>query len=250
MCIRDRACWIDSIASNAALLLETGLFDDLPDAARYIGGIVRRVCGKDFVTEVGIRCRALTEDGLVDFQDYHGTWAVWMKETHDVVRGLQRQALPKLAGALAVRLLNAVNVARANVEFLYVGPDQSVNFDFLERDRSDRFPTRIYATNVPEAPQAWTVTAALAVKRMLGSNQDVYPSALQERAATGQAWRRALDAEVVGEMPQASILRTSAPLEAAYARRGNYIIDRDLGARRDRGARSRPRGPGSCEPIA
>src|SRR5205823_10722878 len=153
-----RARWIDCIASNGALLLDTAIFDGLPSASQYVTGLVRRICSPDFVTEVGIRCRSAREAGLVDFQDYHGAWAVWMKETFDVARGLARQGLPKLARQIGIRLLNAVNVAGAHVEFLYVSPDQRVMYDFRACDLRSAAPDVIMGTNQPEAPITWTVT--------------------------------------------------------------------------------------------
>src|SRR3984893_15093523 len=168
-----RARWIESIASNAALLLDTDLFDGLPAADLYVAGLVRRICSRDFMTEVGIRCRSAGESGLVDFQDYHGAWTVWMKETFDVARGLERQGLPRLARQIGIRLLNAVNIAGAHIEFLYVSPDQRVMYDFRARDLRTAEPEVIAGTNQPEAPITWTVTAALALKSWLGSNPQV-----------------------------------------------------------------------------
>ncbi|TMD83989.1 MAG: hypothetical protein E6I78_11425, partial [Chloroflexi bacterium] len=46
-----RARWIDCIASNGALLLDTGMFDGLPAASQYVAGLVRRICSPDFITE-------------------------------------------------------------------------------------------------------------------------------------------------------------------------------------------------------
>src|SRR5215470_17202156 len=183
---------IDSIASNAALLLDTSMLDDLPDADVYVSGIVRRICSAEFLTEVGVRCRALNEAELLDFQDYHGTWTVWTKETFDVVKGLRRQGLPRLAHALGTRALNAVNVAGANVEFLYVSPDQRVHYDFGGRDERGQ-ATEIAATNLPEVGQAWTVAAALALKWLFGASR--WPGCPPPRRS-----RSMLEKEVLGQV--------------------------------------------------
>ncbi len=212
-------------------MLDTCLFDDLPDSDRYIGGVARRICGPEFLTEVGIRCRALSEDRVVDFQDYHGTWAVWMKETFDVLRGLRRQGMTQLARQLGVRLLNAVNVVGAHVEFLYVSPDQRVHYDFRGRDPRVPGMEEIAGTNVPEEAQAWSVTAALALKWLFGSGRDLHG------LANVLPLRQALEAEVLRDMPEATVLRTAAELSAAYARRGDFALNLAIGLARDRAAR-------------
>jgi hypothetical protein len=242
-----RARWIDSIASNAALLLDTALFDGLPAADQYVAGLVRRICSPDFMTEVGIRCRSASEGGLVDFQDYHGDWTVWMKETFDVARGLERQGLPWLARQVGTRLLNAVNTAGAHVEFLYVSPDQRVMYDFRARDIRTAQPEVINGTNQPEAPITWTVTAALALKSWLGSNRKFLAATA---ALDTEAWRPALEAEVRGEVPEMAVHRTSAELRSAYARRGDFVLNLEGGVQRDRRARARGRGSDKLGKIA
>jgi glycogen debranching enzyme len=234
-----RPRWIESIASNGALLLDTTLFDGLPGADRYVGGLVRRICGPDFLTEAGIRCRSARESGLVDFPDYHGEWTVWMKETFDVARGLQRQGLPRLARQVGVRLLNSVDVAGGHVEFLYVSPDQRVMFDFRAGDLRTAEPEVIAGTNQPEAPITWTVTAALALKWWLGSGRGLSGAM---GAPDGEPWRPALEAEVLEELPLLAAHRTAADVRSAYERRGNFVLDQDLGRERDRRARARGRG--------
>ncbi len=239
-----RVRWIDSIASNAALLLDTAIFDGLPDAERYIAAIVRRICGPDFVTEVGIRCRTANEAGLVDFQDYHGEWAVWMKETFDVVRGLERQGLAQLAQQLGNRLINAVNVARAHVEFLYVSPDQRVMYDFRGSDQRTSQPEEIAGTNRPEAPITWTVVAAFAIKSWLGSSDRLH--GFDSAVAYSSRWREALESDVLRGMPLVEVLSTSVEIARAYEQRGDFILNQGLGLERDKQARARRRG---SEPL-
>src|SRR5256885_5813323 len=194
-----RARWIDSVASNGALLLDTAMFDGLPAASQYVAGLVRRICSPDFITEAGIRCRSLCEGGIVDFQDYHGDWTVWMKETFDVARGLERQGLPRLARQIGIRLLNAVNVAGAHVEFLYVSPDQRVMYDFLASDLRTAEQQVITGTNQPDAPIHWTVTAALALKSWLGAKRRFLG---KTSAPDADAWRQALESEMLDQLPK------------------------------------------------
>jgi len=227
-----RPRWIDSSASNGALVLDTRLFDDLQGAEGYVEGLVGRICSADFVTEVGIRCRSRTERDLVAFQDYHGAWAVWPKETFEVARGLRRQGLHRLSRQLGDRLLNAVNVAGANVEFLYVSPDASVMYDIAGRDPRGGGSLEIAGTNHPESPQAWTVTAALALKR----------GHITDHAMAGGGWRDALDIDVLSRMDRVEAFRTGSQLEAAYANRGDFHLNLELGQERDRRARLTRRG--------
>jgi len=242
-----RARWIESIASNGALLLDTALFDELPDAELYVAGLVRRICSPDFMTEVGIRCRSASESGLVDFQDYHGEWTVWMKETFDIAKGLTRQGLPELARQLCTRLLNAVNIAGAHLEFLYVSPDQRVMYDFRARDRRAAEPEVIIGTNQPEAPITWTVTAALAIKSWLGANQKCLGTT---GAPDADPWRQVLEAESLDQVPKLAVHRTSEELRNAYARRGDFVLDLEGGVERDRRARARGRGSDRLGVIA
>jgi hypothetical protein len=228
-------------------LLDTALFDGLPDADLYVAGLVRRICSPDFMTEVGIRCRSASERGLVDFQDYHGDWTVWMKETFDVARGLERQGLPWLARQVGIRLLNAVNVAGAHVEFLYVSPDQRVMYDFRAGSLRTAEPEVIAGTNQPEAPITWTVTAALALKSWLGSNQRFL---VTTGAPHPESWRQALEAEVRAGVPELAVHRTSAELRSAYARRGDFVLNLEAGVAGDRRARARGRGSDQLGKIA
>lgn len=244
---RGRARRIETIASNGALLLDTALFDGLPAADLYVAGLVRRICSPEFMTEVGIRCRSLSEGGLVDFQDYHGEWTVWMKETFDVARGLERQGLPGLARHIGIRLLNAVNVAGAHIEFLYVSPDQRVMYDFRGRDVRTAEPEVIIGTNQPEAPITWTVTAALAVKSWLGAKRMFLGTT---GAPDAEPWRQALEAEAMDQVPQLALHRTSEELRSAYARRGDFVLNLEGGVARDRRARARGRGSESLGKIA
>lgn len=235
---------VDSLASNGALVLDTAVLDGLAEASGYVEGLARRICSPDFVTEAGIRCRSIREDHLVGFEDYHGAWTVWMKETFEVLRGLERQGLNRLARQLANRLLNAVNIAGANLEFLYVSPDGHVMYDFNERNVRGDSAVAIRGTNRPESPQAWTVTATLAVKWWYGAGRRLHG---KTRHSDESAWRAALDADVASSMPSIDALRSPASIRAAYENRGDFVLNLGAGKRMDRRARETRRGG---EPLA
>jgi hypothetical protein len=207
------------------VLLETGIFDGLAGAGDYVEGCVRRICSDEFLTDVGIRCRSVAEDGRIGFQDYHGTWTAWPKEAFDVASGLQRHGFHRLAHELRVRVLNGVNVAGAYAEFLYVSPDQRVQYDFEDRDPLSDHPVEILGTNRPEPLQAWTVTGALRAKSQL-ARTSIPPAG------------SVLEAAVRERMPRADALRTAAARAAVYAQRGDFVLNSEAGLARDRAARA------------
>jgi hypothetical protein len=170
-----------------------------------------------------------------------------MKETFDVARGLERQGLPGLARQLGIRLLNAVNVAGAHVEFLYVSPDRRVMYDFRARDLRTAEPEVIIGTNQPEAPITWTVTAALALKSWLGTTRKFLGTSGTPDA---EPWRQALEAEALDEISELALLRTAEELRRAYARRGDFVLNLEGGVERDRRARARGRGSERLGEIA
>ena len=223
---------VDSIASNGALALDTRLLDGLPEAEEYVAGLARRVCGSDFLTRAGTRCRARSEADLVDFQDYHGSWTVWPKETFAVVRGLDRHGLRRLARQIGNRLLNAVNVAQGNVEFLYVSPDGLVMYDFRSHDVRSTRSQPIAGTNQPESPAAWTVSAVTALKAWYGQGVPLHAT-----TPPRDAWRGRLEDEILGSMPRVDVHRTRAQIERDYAGRGDFTLDLELGREKDREAR-------------
>lgn len=232
--------WIDSIASNGALVLATRIFDGVRNAEDYIEGLARRICSPDFITDAGVRCRANSEGHLVDFQDYHGTWAVWMKETFEILSGLERQGLHRAARQVANRLLNAINVAGANIEFLYVSPDGRVMYDYQGREVRGDAPEEILGTNVPESPQAWTVTAALAVKWW-------YAGARGLHGRAPSFARKALDSAVIGEMPDVEALASAESIKRAWDQRGDFWLNIAEGKRMDARARETRHGE---EPVS
>ena len=120
-------------------------------------------------------------------------------------------------------------------------------YDFRAVDLRSAEPEVITGTNQPEAPITWTVTAALALKSRLGSNRK---SLGTTRAPDADAWRRALEAEVLDQVPELAVHRTSEELRSAYARRGDFVLNLEGGVERDRRARARGRGSDRLGEIA
>ena len=214
---------VRTLSASPATLLDTGLLEGL-DAARrgtYVDGVVRMILGPEFLTDVGIRCRGVSHHDVVPFADYHGSWAVWFKETYDVARGLRRHGFDRVATELENRILNGVNVCGDDLEFLFVAPDGRVDYDPLER-RPAASRTTIASTDVPDAAQAWTVSAVLAIKRRHGRR------APDSAVARPPALRR-LEREVLAAMPGARLLTRLAEIERARAAATPFHVDVGLG---------------------
>jgi glycogen debranching enzyme len=153
---------IKTKSANAAELLDSSIFDTLPEKRReiYITSIVKTITSEDFWTDAGIRSRALCERHLVKIWDYHGSYVTWPKETHDIARGLRRQGLPKLARQLENRLLNLVLRTYDYPEFVYVDERGRVLTGAPKKSRRKHGEIiDIGGVDKPERLQAWTVSA-------------------------------------------------------------------------------------------
>lgn len=185
---------IQTPSSNPALLLNTGIFDKVDEKKRmlYISAIVKTIMGPEFLTDAGVRCRAASCSDLVSFPDYHGTWAVWPKETYDIAKGLRRQNFPRLAEELEMRMINAVKKGGKNYEFFYVSPDglQTVNDRLLHQ-----------GTNMPEDTQAWTISAVLASKYNLAARPPEEDTA---------SWQYGLEQQLLKMIPAKKSLKRVA----------------------------------------
>lgn len=163
---------IKTIAANAGAILDSHLLDGLTlkNKQKYLFGIVSMLFSPEFLTNAGIRSRALKHKGLIKYWDYHGSYAVWPKETNDIIRGLLRQGLIQLAIALRNRMMNAVQASGKYPEFIYVDSvgrvlnGQPVRFALKN-------PVIAESTNAPEHIQGWTVSAVLENKRLIKTNQ-------------------------------------------------------------------------------
>lgn len=168
---------IDTLTSNAGLLLDSRLLTDLSedDMRRYTEGIVAAIMGPEFRTAAGIRCRAARHAGIPGFADYHGTYAVWPKETFDIAEGLERLGFAEQAAELYGDIVQAVQKSGEFYEFYYVDTDGTVWYDantamlhFVERSNGNHLPT-------PEPGQAWTIAAAIASSYKLSQKSEATP---------------------------------------------------------------------------
>ncbi len=188
---------IASLNANAAQLLDSDILLDLPEEIRerYVTGIVKMIKSKEFLTDGGLRSRALSHANLVPFWDYHGSRATWPKETHAIARGLHRHGLHKFGEQLDARVYNVIKRAclrpdtesdggnRLNfMEFFYVDDDGKLLLE-LGRDTEDAI--RVEGTIIPDAPQTWTIASVLAAG---------YAAPRQTKA---NSWQARLETEVM-----------------------------------------------------
>ena len=166
---------LDTLTSDAGVLLDTDLLHDLPNqqSRAMIEGIVHQLCGPDFLTKIGIRCRSLEHWHLPGYIVYHGSNVVWPKETFDVSKGLRRSGFADLANTLEDGLLDSLEQSGGFYEFFYVSRDGFVWYDrraalehFSEESPGQTLP-------MPETGQAWTISAAehILYERSLAKNR-------------------------------------------------------------------------------
>ncbi len=155
---------LDTLTSEGGLLLDSQLLQDLPERIRnmYVDAIVAMIMGPEFLTIVGIRCRALRHADLLWFVDYHGSLAVWAKETSEIARGLERFGKIKEAAILHNAVLESPRQTGKFFELTYVGKDGTPFLlphegvaRFATPEMDDPLPT-------PEPGQTWSIAAAIA----------------------------------------------------------------------------------------
>lgn len=153
---------IQTYASNAAALLDSRLLYDLPEEERrrYVEPIVRMIMSSEFLTDVGVRTRALRHADLLDYPDYHGSLVSWPKETYDIAKGLRRHGYVREATQLEERLLAAVNTSGEFYEFYHIDRAGKVEYAYGSYRREIQSGGHI---NVPEPSQAWTISAILSI---------------------------------------------------------------------------------------
>ncbi len=201
---------IQTMTANPAALLDTHFFDflTLEDRKKYISGIVVNIMGQDFLTDAGIRSRALRHSRLVAYWDYHGSFTSWPKETYDIAKGLKRQGFPKLAKELENRLINLVRKSRTYPEFVYIdGRGRLLTSSSGSHHGEFTF---IDSTNKPESVQAWTVSAILAI---VGQQ---LPGLVQPKRTERDKWQIDLEKQIIAHMPRVSRLWRSKELKARY----------------------------------
>lgn len=166
---------IRTIASNGAALLDSKLLLDLSEDARqeYVTPIARMIMSPDFLTDVGIRTRALRHVDLIDFADYHGAQVSWPKETYDIAKGLRRHGYDAAALELENRLLAAVQKSGEFYEFYYANRDGKIKYHYRNEHPDEPQFHEFGVALLPEPAQAWTMSAVLAIAMQRNTGQAV-----------------------------------------------------------------------------
>jgi glycogen debranching enzyme len=241
---QDRWHLISAVQSNAGWMLATSFFDGMQAADRehYVSGIVRRLFAADMLTDAGVRGRSLADSNR-SFRSYHEN--VWPVDTGMIARGLRRQGLPQLAEQIENRLVNVANILGGNYEFIVVD-DAGRIVDPRREQRSADLPAGWSAAlpveMVPEQTLAWSVTAALRIKRErasrfarardggaavggapeLGASEPFAPQSgasepFAPQPGAPEPWLTALTAEVLAGIRNVPIYRTRQELIDARA---------------------------------
>jgi len=179
---------LDNCTSNGALLLDSRLLADLPadQSARYAAGIRNLIMSPDFHTPAGIRCRAVRHSRLLEYVDYHGTYAVWPKETFNIARGLERFGFNADATTLRSDIIRTVQRAGDFYELFYVDLDGMVWHDPVGATARFSSATVGEPLPTPEPGQAWTISAAIASSYLIPHKPGL---ALPHVTAIKNAWQ-------------------------------------------------------------
>ena len=151
--------------SNMGLILDSFVLLDEPDSEAMVKGTVDRLLSDDFLTDAGIRCRSLLYKGAVDYPDYHGSYAVWFKETSDIARGFERHGYMDEARMLAQNIVSSITELGEFYEFVFV--------DQEGRIVPPTNQTGIFADkrcNLPEPGQSWTISAFVRSLRLVNGD--------------------------------------------------------------------------------
>jgi glycogen debranching enzyme len=197
---------IKTLTANPGQLLDTKLFDNLPDEERqrYVSAIVTMLCSDEFMTDAGIRSRALSGANLIPFWDYHGSYVTWPKETNDIARGMRKHGLGQLAEQLENRVMNVVQRSGCFPEYIYVDADGKVLLDLDEND-DDAFV--IEGTNKPERTQAWTISAVMST---------IYRKLVMVSGVPDDSWQHTLETKLIRHLPEIPFIRDSQQLQTLY----------------------------------
>ncbi len=201
---------VKTITANAAALLDSTIFDSLNEneRSRYTCGIVRHIFSQDFLTDAGVRSRALRHQDLVPFWDYHGSFVTWPKETFAIARGLHRQYLDELAVELENRIVNVANQGGSYFEFVYVDGKGRVLLG-PESTKKGKDVITIHSTNRPERMQAWTISAIMGI-----AQRRMYKGDALREVIPG--WANNLKGEILRSINRIGVVNKKDELDKLY----------------------------------
>lgn len=212
---------IKTVTANPAALLDTSFFDGLVDRQLYLSAIVTKIMGRDFLTDAGIRSRALSASGVIPFWDYHGSYTTWPKETYDIAKGLMRQGFPELARELENRLINVVLRNGQYPEFIYVDDWGRVLSGAHSAQTHGDF-VLVDSTNKPERIQAWTVSAIVSI-----TNHRFAAKIIGKKKPHQEPWQKELERAILTQIPRMRKLLNPITLSARYPAYKYKLAKRD-----------------------
>lgn len=218
---------VESITAAAAELLDTEMFDSLDTTRyhRYVGGIVSRITSSEFITDAGVRTTSLRHRFAIDHYAYQGPFTVWHKQTYDIAKGLRRHGMPRLADQLENRIVNTCNAAGEHSEYVYVDAKGNVCLDPRNQRQMGK-PEVIIATNIPDKGQAWTVSAALAIKEHRRRRLLSKPPAID-------LWTRRQETLRLRAVPDIAMAKNRRTLARLYTTSHAFSVDQQRGVERE-----------------
>lgn len=161
---RSRGDWspLATKTSDMGWLLASGLFDDLSaqERERYVTPVVRLLCSSEFMTDVGVRCRSMSNSDLVGLVDYHGSFTSWPLDTYQTIQGLRRQGYGRLAREFELRLRDGLAQTGQLNEYWIVGADGGALYR-PPVTGSKRNAGSLPVQSPPEPGFAWTAATVI-----------------------------------------------------------------------------------------
>lgn len=157
---------LTSSQSNSGLILDSDVLLDEPGSEDMAKHTMTQLMSADFLTPAGIRCRSLTLKDAVDYPDYHGSYAVWFKESSDIVRGFQKHGFLEAAKLLARNIVSAITELGEFYEFVFVDENGTL---VAPTNQTGLFSDP--RCNHPEPGQSWTISAFVRSLRVINDEQ-------------------------------------------------------------------------------
>lgn len=202
---------------NAAELLNSSIFDDLPEEEKnkYISGITRQIFSPDMYTIVGPRIKDLHHRNALMvrykgrkriFDAYHDYSTVWIEMNHEIARGLQRQGLDALARQIKIATIDGINIEGKPTEFFRVTTEGKVLYNQKQHLTEDVNAT-FNVTSLAEEEQTWTNTAILEFKSEFGARRERAERMRLLPKSDRTPWHERLEQEILQSLMERGIYK-------------------------------------------
>lgn len=196
--------------SSCGRLLNSSLFDELSEEEKqhYQIPIITKLFSNDFLTEGGIRTRALEYGKELNVADYHGSYVTWAIDTFLIAEGLRRQGFNRLAEQLENRLINATNMAGKAYEFLFVNEEGKPILDY--KGKKTGRAGEISVQMAPQKSQGWTFSSIINIKRRRGAE------AREPEISGEETWQTELENQILSQIEDIQIYKSREEMAANY----------------------------------